>query len=361
MNRRLFCTLVAGFLSLILGFAAQADNISAAINAINTPGMTSALASGSAPIALGAYYYDAGMCAPGDAGAVASWRARTGTTPALWMIFQSWTDWNKFPVAQAKRAHAMGSSFLVTWEPWSGRKGDASWSCKNVVTGAHDTYIREYARAVKSAVGPVLLRFAHEMNGDWYPWGTANTSYSRRNNGNSPEDYVAMWKHVVAIFRAEGAKNARWVWAPNIFATNQFNSERAQTQDLIALYPGDEWVDWIGLSVYNDGSRRPWTSFSLLFDGAYRIVTSLTQKPLMVAEMGVTEQGAPRGQSKAHWIAQTFLSDIPNRYSRVKLVNYFCRDKTAFGEANYRFDSSPDSLKAFRAVANSPLYAGKVN
>ncbi|RYG55581.1 hypothetical protein EON80_30475 [bacterium] len=76
----------------------------------------------------------------------------------------------------------------------------------------------------------------------------------------------------------------------------------------------------------------------------------------MIAELGVTEQGAPRGQTKATWLAQALLNDIPERYSRVRLVTYFCRDKSSMGESNYRFDSSPASLATFRQVANSPLY-----
>ncbi len=80
----------------------------------------------------------------------------------------------------------------------------------------------------------------------------------------------------------------------------------------------------------------------------------------MIAEMGVTEQGAPRGSSKAEWIEQTLLVDIPFRYPRVKLVNWFCRDKTDSGEANYRFDSSPTALAAFRGAINSRQYQGQI-
>ena len=249
---------------------------------------------------------------------------------------------------------------MVTWEPWNGAVRDQNWSCRKVARGAYDPYIRQYARAVKSSGAPVLIRLAHEMNGDWYPWGTAYVSNDARFNGNSPDDYVAMWQRVVRIFRVEGARNASWVWAPNIVYQTTFNSYERQRADLEDLYPGDEWVDWIGLSIYNDGARRPWRSFGQLFDGSYRIIAALTDKPMMIAELGVTEQGAPRGESKAQWISNAFLQEIPRRYSRVKLVNYFFRDKTNVGESNFRFDSSPGALQAFRSVAASPIYAGKV-
>jgi hypothetical protein len=277
------------------------------------------------------------------------------------MIYQGWTGWNQFPVAQARRARQLGGRLLVTWEPWSGNVGANNWSCARVAAGSQDGYIRRYARAVRSAGVPVMLRFAHEMNGDWYPWGTAYEAGYRRHNGNSPQNYVAMWRRVVSIFRQEGARNVSWVWSPNIYYMNGSNSMRSQSADLAALYPGDSYVDWIGLSVYNDGTRRRWNSFSDLFEGAYQTVTQISNKPLMIAELGATEAGAPYGTSKADWIAQTMQRDIPNRFPRVKLVNWFCRDKTSFGEANYRFDSSPASLRAFRVAVNSPLYAGNLS
>jgi endoglucanase len=169
-----------------------------------------------------------------------------------------------------------------------------------------------------------------------------------------------MWRRVVSLFRAEGAINARWVWAPNIYYLNKYNSIQSQNSDLHALYPGDSYVDWVGLSVYNDGARRSWNSFTTLFDGAYQAVTHISGKPLMIAEMGATESGAPYGTSKAQWIEQTLTRDIPHRYPRVKLVNWFCRDKTNLGEANYRFDTSAASLRAFRYAANSPLYSARL-
>ncbi len=311
-------------------------------------------------IALGAYFYQNGQCAPGDESAVSAYKARAGRLPAVWMIFQGWTGWNAFPIAQARRARQLGGQLMVTWEPWNGNRRAPNWNCASIASGAQDAYIRQYARAVRESGAPVMIRFAHEMNGDWYPWATAFRSSFQRHNGNSPENYVAMWRHVVSLFREEGATNARWVWAPNIQFLNRFNSPMDQKNDMADLYPGDDCVDWIGLSVYNDTSKQGWRTFSDLFDATYRTLTQISTRPLMIAEMGATESGAPYGTSKAAWISQTLLRDIPVRYPRVKLVNWFCRDKTSMGEANYRFDSSPGALAAFRVAVNSPLYGARL-
>ncbi|BCM89850.1 endoglucanase H [Abditibacteriota bacterium] len=361
------CLIVASCIltSLILQCGVRAENISSAFISLASLGKgvptQKCDPTQMRPIALGAYYFSNGRCAPGDADAVSAFKAQTGRNPAVWMIYQSWMGWNEFPSAQAKRARALGSTLMVTWEPWAGNNDSRNWNCQDVVAGRYDGLIRSYARAVKFAGVPVMIRFAHEMNGDWYPWGTAYNGYCQRTNNNSPAMFVGMWKHVVSVFRKEGALNAKWVWSPNILYTNDYNDQTQQERDLFSLYPGDAWVDWVGVSVYNDGARRPWRSFSSLFDPTYRALTQLCAKPMMIAELGVTEQGAPQGQTKAAWLEQALLSDIPQRYNRVRLVTYFCRDKSSTGESNYRFDSSPAALAAFRQVANSPLYGWNLN
>ena len=73
--------------------------------------------------------------------------------------------------------------------------------------GRHDAYIRSWARDLKRFGNPVFLRFAQEMNGNWYPW-------AEDANGNKPGEYARMWRHVHDIFTAEGATNVKWVWCP---------------------------------------------------------------------------------------------------------------------------------------------------
>jgi beta-mannanase len=72
-----------------------------------------------------------------------------------------------------------------------------------IAAGEHDAYLATWARAVRAFGGPVYIRLAHEMNADWYPWS------------HEPREYRRMWRHVVTLFRAHGARNARFVFAPN--------------------------------------------------------------------------------------------------------------------------------------------------
>lgn len=314
------------------------------------------------PLALGVYFNEEKVYAPADEQAFADLQAQTGRLAKLYMNFQSWSEeYKNFSPRLADNSLRHGGIFMVVWEPrvaGAPTKPGSFLSCADIAAGAQDAYIQQYAADVKKWGGPVMIRFAHEMNGKWYPWGVGFDAPGVRHNGNTPYAYTAMWRHVWKIFDAAGATNVFWVWAPNIFNPNlPLDQQRA---DYAALYPGDAYVDWIGLDGYNDGVKSSWKSFPELFDASYHAITALTHKPLMIAEFAASEKGAPPGTSKAAWITQTLMTDIPRRYPRIQLVNWFNRDKSKQGETDWRFNSSPAALAAYAAAVNSPLYQGDI-
>lgn len=318
-------------------------------------------------IAVGVYFNEGKIYCPADAQAFADLQQQTGRLAKVYMNFQNWSgEWTQFSTRLADNCVKHGGVFMVVWTP-SGSKAegqtDSEWTCAAVAAGKHDAYIRKYAQDVAKWSGqqrkPLMIRFAHEMNGGWYPWGVAFKKDGRRHNGNTPGDYVAMWRHVWGIFKEAGADNVTWVWSPNILYINENNSPEQAEADYAALYPGDDYVDWIGLDGYNNGLKARWKTFAELYEPSYRAITKISAKPLMIAEFGCSEKGAPSGTSKAAWIAQAY-ADIPLQFPRVRLVNWFDRDKTKQGETDWRFNSSPEALDAYRAAVNLPLYQGDV-
>src|SRR5205807_10086107 len=122
---------------------------------------------------------------------------------------------------------------------------------------------------------PLFVRLMHEMNDSTYPWGVGV-------NGNEgPEQYVSAWKHVVDIFRSEGATKVNFVWC---IATNRVQP------DPTTFYPGDAYVSWIALDGYNKG--HPWRSFTTAFSRGYDAVTRLSDRPVMIAETASVEDPA---------------------------------------------------------------------
>jgi len=217
-----------------------------------------------------------------------------------------------------------GETPLVTWEPYN-------QSLASIAAGGYDSYIRDSARIAKSWGGELMVRFAHEMNGAWYPWARS-------------ESYVAAWRHIVEVFREEGATNVRWVWAPNV--------NRSGSMPFSAYFPGDEYVDYVGLDGYNFGATEGnrWYSFRELFSSSYAAVTQLSSKPVIVTETSSSETGG----DKAAWIRSAYLQTIPTEFPRIKAVVWFNKVQ----EDNWPIDSSQASLEAYREVVNCTIYGG---
>jgi hypothetical protein len=194
-------------------------------------------------------------------------------------------DWGKYPAESMIRdVYALDCMLMVTWEPWvaATQKGidyDA------LLAGKEDGYIRTFALQMKSIGKTVFLRFAHEMNGDWYPWAGTRIGGAK---------YQRLFRHVRNIFDQVGAGNVRWV-----FSVNAENIPRENVS--AGCYPGDRYVDYIGLDGYNWGSTRAWSrwrSFKDIFSGVYGDVVRRYKKPVIISEFGSTSSGG----DKASWI-----------------------------------------------------------
>ena len=114
----------------------------------------------------------------------------------------------RLPGASVFRAVAShGSLPLVTWSPGDEARGvnQPRYALARITRGDFDAFIDESARAAKATGVPIYLRFAHEMDGPYYPWSVGQ-------NGNTSTDFIEAWRRVVRRFRAAGADNVRWVW-----------------------------------------------------------------------------------------------------------------------------------------------------
>jgi beta-mannanase len=285
-----------------------------------------------------------GVHVPGwlqDLSLVTAFEAHVQKAVSIVMWYQGWglTDGSQYFEASwmdAVRNH--GSIPLVTWEPWLYTQGvnQSTYSLSNIINGHLDAYITRWAQDSHSWGYPYFLRFAHEMNGNWYPW-------SEQVNGNKPGQYMLAWKHVHDIFKAQGASNVTWVWSPNV--------EYPGSIALKELYPGDGYVDWVGMDGYNWGTvyNHRWQSFSQVFQQTYDDILKITSRPLMVAETGSTEQSG----IKANWITDAFAEQIPNKFPKIKAVVWFNESK----ETDWRIESSPAAQAAFARAVASSVYA----
>ncbi|MGW0504575.1 glycoside hydrolase family 26 protein [Micromonospora sp. NPDC003241] len=259
------------------------------------------------------------------------------------MLFGSGWATDTFDPALFEGISDRGMLPMLAWEPWDYRLDEEArekgterhkidklrsnqpdYRLSHITRGDFDRYLRSWAEGIKALGHPVAIRFAHEMNGNWYPW-------CEMANGNQPGDYVEAWRHVHDLFKAAGATNVIWVWSPNA----RWSSS---TPDLAGLYPGDEYVDWVGLSgYYGMGAFSKYRTFDAIFAETIKEIRTFTGKPLVITETAASDMVG----RKAEWITETFRS-LPRHADIIGLI-WFEVNK----ERDWRIVSSPAVTKAF--------------
>ena len=267
---------------------------------------------------------------------LASYSAMVGAAPHLLMWYRQWNA----PLVSGTELTATaqrGITPIITWEPQDpGNPTDPAYGLPAIAAGAWDSYLTTSAQAAAATGVPFLINFAPEMNGAWEPWGPGH-------NANSPAQYIASYRHMVEIFRAHGATNVGWVWAPNADA----NAQRVYA----SYYPGDGWVDWVGLDGYNVGTTGAdgWKTPAQIFGCSSAAVVGLTTPPVIIQETAPSELAG----SKALWIGD-LAQIIPADFPAVRALVWFERNK----ETDWRVESSQTALAAFQNLAANPAWAG---
>lgn len=313
-------------------------------------------------------YYGISLAgAPTSLSGVTTITKQTGKQPNLLMFYESWDAGaakgkTNIDTASIKRACQQGLLPMLTWQSWdvSAQGGSAkppnagvAWSQPafapaKILTGTYDPYIRATAKLIAGlgANCPIALRFDHEQNGYWYPWGV-NTEGMPGTQAQRAADYIKMWRHVWRIFNSAGATNVLWTWSPNYQSL-----VHPKVPDLKATYPGRKYVDWVGIDAYYN--KQP-QSFDKLFGPTMQQLQHVAnKKPWMIAETGVGSYNAKPAQ------ITDLLTNVASN-SRLNGVVYFEQSKP--GDRNYwPFDdpNEPRSLPAFKkGIANPVFAAGK--
>lgn len=283
------------------------------------------------PIRLGAFTTNS----PADGKVMDEYSSMVGRNPDIVMFYKAFGV-PLMTEQQSANLKARGATPMVTWEPSQPTSGYPAANLAEIAEGKFDSYIREAAVLAKGYSSEVMIRFAHEMNISASLWGPGK-------DGNVGNTYVEAWRHVVSIFREEGATNVKWVWSPNV---DWGGVPFAQ------YFPGDSWVDYVALDGYNWGvvGTERWQSMSQLFASSYATLTQMSTKPVIFAETSCGEVGG----SKAAWIREGFLHTIPTDFPRVAAVIWF----NSVAEEDWRIATSSSALEAYREVVASSPYGG---
>ncbi|MEX2548352.1 MAG: glycosyl hydrolase [Chloroflexota bacterium] len=279
--------------------------------------------------------------------------AAVGTTPAIWTV---WSDWGwadkNFPTAFMNELKSRGIVPMVNWQPIGPGDECSLWSLDPIINGVHDAYIRQWAQDAKAYGGRVIVRFAHEMNGYWFPWGASRCT-------NTPAKFKQAWIRIWNIFRGvggEGATNVKFLWSP--YGTSQ----------LKAHYPGKKYVDYAGFTAFNWGPNglsgapsAPWRTMKANYKTTVRAISRVARrKPLIAAETGAAYLPNCASCDKVAWI-RTGYPAVYAKWPRIVAIVYFDIDLTVIAnQPNWRLDSPAGALAAYRNVANDARFQGRI-
>ncbi|HEX6454351.1 MAG TPA: glycosyl hydrolase [Trebonia sp.] len=200
-------------------------------------------------------------------------------------------------------------------------------SMQQIAAGAYDGTLRSSAAEAKAFGRPVILSFAPEANGTWYSWGYGNTPAST---------WVAAWRHVVTVFRQQGATNVTWMWT--------MNAPFEDSGPISDYWPGSAYVGIVGLDGYY---ATPYDTFESLFGNLIGQVRTLTSKPIMISETAI---GPAAGASQV----TSLFADVKADH----LLGFIWFDQTqddGLYHQDWRLQDNPAILAAFRkAVKEYP-------
>ncbi|HEX7976130.1 MAG TPA: glycosyl hydrolase, partial [Anaerolineales bacterium] len=242
---------------------------------------------------------------------------------AAWVYFSdNWFNGRAFPLATAtwiRNAASIPYLRLMLRSDAEESHAEPVFTLDRIIAGDFDSDLLAWALAARDFGTPLILEYGPEMNGEWFSWngiwnGAGNlTGYGDPTLPDGPERFRDAYRHIIQIFRQAGASNVTWV-----FHVNNEDIPNEPWNQLEQYYPGDAWIDWIGVSDY--GALTPldtdWPIFRDQMDRVYpRLVALAPDKPIIVSEFGVTS-GNPLGDQAA-W-AQSALSDlIAHRWPRL--------------------------------------------
>ncbi len=230
---------------------------------------------------------------------------RLAGKPLAWVYFSNnWYGQIRFPINEVALINNMGRLPFIRMMPRSRFEEsgpDPVYSLQRIIDGAFDDELRQWARDAAATGIPLLVEFGTEMNGDWFPWngryngGAETQGYGDPALADGPERFRDAYRHIIELCDSQGADNITW-----FFHIDAYGAPEADWNQPRNYYPGDQYIDWLGVSVYGpQEAGEDYQEFGEILDDVYPVLLDLADKPVAVLEFAVTELGARRRLSLA--------------------------------------------------------------
>ncbi|HRE40217.1 MAG TPA: glycosyl hydrolase [Ignavibacteria bacterium] len=281
----------------------------------------------------------------------------------VWVYFSNnWFKGIKFPRKECETVSNIGKIPFIRIMPRSDYYDgvlDPVYTLKKIYDGEFDSELNQWARDARDFGKPIMAEFGTEVNGSWFSWsgvlngGGVTNQFGDTSVPDGPELFRETYKKIIDICRDNGAFNITWCLHLNAGSAPDENWNSYNY-----YYPGDDYIDWIGLSIYGVHiSSHPPSKFSDVLRNVYPKITSLSpDKPIAIFEFGTIEDSAY--YDKGLWIRDVFECLSSGEFPRIKAINYW---HSAWINAdgsvsNMRIDSSPSSIKEYRVGISNPLF-----
>ena len=209
-----------------------------------------------------------------------------------------------------------------------------------ILRGDFDDDLRSWGASARAFGTPLIVEWGTEANGDWFSWN------GRWNGGaeEGPRRFRDAYRHIV---KAVDAANVTWV-----FHVNAADAPNEAWNALENYYPGDDVVDWLGVSVY--GAQTPaeqtWPSFVESMEGVIpRLERLAPQKPIFVLEFGAA--AGPYG-GQAAWAREALSSLLSDRWASVRGFSWWNEtwenDENRENDSDMRVQTNPEVSEVFR-------------
>jgi hypothetical protein len=244
---------------------------------------------------------------------VTAWSRGIGAAPQAVAKFEAFSRRRTLDEWGAETRRQGIRRMLVSWEPWTPvpaadglaaqARAQPGYRNVDIARGAQDGYILRFARSLARFRGTVYLRYAHEMNGYWYPWST------------NPSAYRAAWRRVVRLFRVAGARNVRFVWSVN---PNLYEPEARWLRNLWRYWPGRRYVDAVGTTMIDFGGAKDYAVAR--FVPRFRALHRTFGAPVVLTETNTQWYGRlgwlrdlRQALAGMPWIRALMWSQLPSR------------------------------------------------
>lgn len=301
------------------------------------------------------------------------------TTPDLTFSSRMEGDGSLTPLAMASYLQQRGSVLALAWAVYCCDIERTSFWLRlkrpydhinRLLEGRHDDFIRQTARQIRDWGGPIMLTLVPEMNWqgqflfgrDGRKWmdsvDNICNEYGDPAWPDGPERIRDLYIRVIDIFRQEGANNVTWF----MYSGNQYMAPGVEGQSRWLhpryYYPGDEYIDWVGQSVYFtdpswDHGIEDTGSFQEVFLPGYNAWQSVTSKPMMLPEFGLLARASDDRRALWNQVLTRYLKSTPN----VRAITVADSELFSLYFNIPVLSKNPDDTNTIRTIRNQDSYS----